>query len=87
MSSGRTGQISGEARCEMPGKRSDGMDTRKFNGRTYYAWGEYRLGAVGKAAAVREAKRMRSKGHKARIIKHVTGYQVYCNSKIGVMGG
>jgi len=70
----------------MPGKRSGGFDTRKFNGKTYYAWGEYRLGSAGKSAAKREAIRIRKHGHKARIVKHVTGYQVYCNSQTGAMG-
>ena len=64
----------------------DGMDKRKFDGKTYYAWGEYRLGAVGKGFAERAAKSMREKGHNARIVKRVTGYQVYCDSELGAMG-
>ena len=63
-----------------------GMDKRKFGGKTYYAWGEYRLGAAGKYAAERAAKNMREKDHSARIVKHVTGYQVYCDSAEGAMG-
>ena len=62
------------------------MDKRKFDGKTYYAWGEYRLGAVGKKYAEKAAERMRERGHKARIIKHVTGYQVYCDSEAGATG-
>jgi hypothetical protein len=70
----------------IPGQMKDGMDKRKFDGKTYYAWGEYRLGAVGKGFAERAAEKMRALGHKARIVKHVTGYQVYCDSELGVMG-
>jgi hypothetical protein len=69
-----------------PGKREDGMDTLKFGGVTYYAWGEYRLGAVGKKFADKAARTMKANGHKVHIVKRTTGYQVYCNSKLGVMG-
>ena len=70
----------------VPGQMKDGMDKLKIDGKTFYAWGEYKLGAVGKGFATREAERMRANGHKARIVKHVTGYQVYCDSPSGVMG-
>ncbi len=69
-----------------PGQSTDGMDKLKIDGKTFYAWGEYRLGAVGKGFATREAERMRAKGHKARIIKRTTGYQVYGDSPSAVMG-
>ena len=65
-----------------PGQMKDGMDTLKIEGKTFYAWGEY----VTKKPAVEEAARMRLNGHKARIVKRKTGYQVYCSSKKGVMG-
>jgi hypothetical protein len=58
------------------------MDERKFDGKTYYAWGEY----VTKRRANEEAERMRWNGHKARLVARKTGYQVYCDSKLGVMG-
>lgn len=70
----------------MAGKRDNGFDIRTINGIKYYAWGEYRNGAIGLNAAKKEFNRMKKNGHKARIIKHVTGYQVYCDSTIGVMG-
>jgi hypothetical protein len=70
----------------IPRNCDDGMDTRKFNGVTYYAWGEYRLGAVGKKFADKHARTMKANGHNTRIVKRTTGYQVYCNSKLGVMG-
>jgi hypothetical protein len=66
----------------IPGQRNDGMDRLKIEGKTFYAWGEYRR----KSAATEEAERMRSMGHKARIVKRTTGYQVYCDSPSGVMG-
>ena len=65
-----------------PGQSKDGMDKLKFDGKTFYAWGEYRA----KAFATKEAERMRAMGHKARIVKRTTGYQVYCDSPSGVMG-
>jgi hypothetical protein len=63
------------------------MDRLKIDKRTFYAWGEYRRDAVGLARAKKEAERMRKAGHNARIITRKSGYQVYCDSKIGVMGG
>lgn len=68
-----------------PGQMTDGMDQLKIDGKTFYAWGEYRRGAVGLGYAKREAIRVRKAGHKARLIKRKSGYQVYCDSKIGVM--
>ena len=65
-----------------PGQMKDGMDKLKFDGKTFYAWGEYRT----KTFATKEAERMRANGHKARIVKRTTGYQVYCDSEMGVMG-
>lgn len=70
----------------MPGKRDNGFDVLKTNGTKYYAWGEYRNDAIGLNAVKKEFERIKKNGHKARIIKHVTGYQVYCDSTIGVMG-
>ena len=69
-----------------PGQMKDGMDKLKIDDKTFYAWGEYRLGAVGKGFANRGAERMRARGHKARIIKRTTGYQVYGDSPSAVMG-
>lgn len=70
----------------VPGAMVDGMDVRRFGGVPFYAWGEYRLNAKGKTAAGHEATRMRNRGHKAHIVRHVTGYQIYCDSKAGAMG-
>jgi hypothetical protein len=64
----------------------DGMDTLKINKITFYADGEYRLDAVGKSYATKEFNRMKKDGHKVRLVKRTTGYQVYCDSKLGVMG-
>ena len=65
-----------------PGQMKDGMDTLKIEGKTFYAWGEYRLWS----AAAKGADRMRKNGHKARIIERKTCFQVFCNSRLGVMG-
>ena len=65
-----------------PGQMKDGMDTLKFDNKPFYAWGKYRT----KKFANKEAARMRGNGHNARIIKRKSGYQVYCSSKLGVMG-
>ena len=72
--------------ARKPGQSIDGMDKLKIDGKTFYAWGEYKLGSVGKGFATREAERMRARGHKARIIKRATGYQVYGDSPSAVMG-
>ena len=67
------------------GKMKDGFDKLKIGGKTFYAWGEFRSDTVGKNAADRVAKIMRTAGHHARIVRHKTGYQVYCDSQTGAM--
>jgi hypothetical protein len=61
------------------------FDTLKIDGTVWYAHGEYRLDDNGYKFARINAMRIRKLGKKARIIKRVTGYQVYSDDKNAVM--